>query len=742
MPRTQLVKDYNTFIKGIITEANALTFPENASIDEENFVLNTDGSRQRRLGIDYEEGYLSESAGAYGAIRDGLLSVHKWDTADNSGLYSFAVVRTESLLRFYNLKGDALSQNKHSFLLSLSSYSSPWAPSGSANSVPIQTAVGKGAFFVSSQSTEPFYVEYDSVSDTFSVTQYDLIERDFLGLEESTDVTDRPATLTTFHKYNLDNQGWGANQYTSYFSSKAVYPSNADIWILAKDSNDDFSPNLLDKQFFGNTRAPTGHDLLNVFEKNRKAVDNNIPTYFEKGRPSTIAFYAGRIFYSGIESNSTDGISVNGNIYFSQILTDLSKAGKCYQEADPTSEEISDLLEDDGGVITIPEIGTVIKLEVLHDSLVILASNGVWQIKGDADAGFNALAYQDLKVTNIGPLNAETVVVAEKSIIYWADAGIFSLSASEVTGLLQSQNISETTIQTLYRDIPSISKLYAKGTYDLTDNKIRWLYNDEDDYDGITFKAKYTKELILDVVLGAFYKNSIGSLSADSPYIASSLSTPDLLVSDIAYNIEASAVQVQVASVDVQVSQASPVLGNSSIKYFTIIPGLTENSSSTWYGTWSLYNNTSFLDWEKADTIGIDSEAFLLTGYETFGDVSRTKSTPYIITHFQRTETGFVDQGSGIEAVRPSGCLMQARWGWSDSSTSGRWSSEQQVYRLNRNYIPASASDPFDYGFSVITTKNKVRGSGEALSINFRSQPGKDMHLLGWTSSVLGESTI
>ena len=42
-------KEYNTFVKGIITEASALTYLENSSIDEDNFVLNRDGSRQRRV---------------------------------------------------------------------------------------------------------------------------------------------------------------------------------------------------------------------------------------------------------------------------------------------------------------------------------------------------------------------------------------------------------------------------------------------------------------------------------------------------------------------------------------------------------------------------------------------------------------------------------------------------------------------------------------------------------------------
>ena len=48
--------EFNTFVKGLITEAGPLTYPEGASLDEANFVLNRDGSRQRRFGIQFEDG--------------------------------------------------------------------------------------------------------------------------------------------------------------------------------------------------------------------------------------------------------------------------------------------------------------------------------------------------------------------------------------------------------------------------------------------------------------------------------------------------------------------------------------------------------------------------------------------------------------------------------------------------------------------------------------------------------------
>ena len=56
MPRSNQTGEFNTFVGGLVTEASPLTFPENASIDEANFVLKRDGSRERRLGMAYEAG--------------------------------------------------------------------------------------------------------------------------------------------------------------------------------------------------------------------------------------------------------------------------------------------------------------------------------------------------------------------------------------------------------------------------------------------------------------------------------------------------------------------------------------------------------------------------------------------------------------------------------------------------------------------------------------------------------------
>ena len=87
-------KTFNSFIKGLVTEANELTFPEGASVDEDNFVLNRDGSRSRRLGIDYENLYELIPTGLTEAqLAETKQTFYKWDSPTGDSSLSIGVVR-------------------------------------------------------------------------------------------------------------------------------------------------------------------------------------------------------------------------------------------------------------------------------------------------------------------------------------------------------------------------------------------------------------------------------------------------------------------------------------------------------------------------------------------------------------------------------------------------------------------------------------------------------------------------
>jgi hypothetical protein len=162
----------------------------------------------------------------------------------------------------------------------------------------------------------------------------------------------------------------------------------------------------------------------------------------------------------------------------------------------------------------------------------------------------------------------------------------------------------------------------------------------------------------------------------------------------------------------------------------------------------SSYSDLTFLDWYSVDSVGVDSPAFLLTGYIGNGDMHRQKQVPYIYFHFLRTENGFTDTGDDLTPTNQSSCIVQAQWDWCNSATSGKWGKNTnlpeevgkpkgfQAYRYRRRYMPTGASDTYDYGTATIVSRNKLRGRGRVVSFLISSEPAKDLQLLGWSMTI------
>ena len=118
MPRSFQPVELNTFVGGLITEASPLTFPLNASLDEENFVLSKKGSRSRRLGMDLEEGYVTIDSGITAIDGDINITSFKWQNVGGNASKVFIVVQVGHKLHFF----DASYQPLSSGLLSVWDY--------------------------------------------------------------------------------------------------------------------------------------------------------------------------------------------------------------------------------------------------------------------------------------------------------------------------------------------------------------------------------------------------------------------------------------------------------------------------------------------------------------------------------------------------------------------------------------------------------------------------------------------
>ena len=740
---------YRSFVKGLVTEANQLTFPDNASIDESNFVLNRDGSRSRRLGVDYESSYALTASGLTATdIKEGKQSFHVWESPDGDTTVSLGLVRIKDKIWFMNLLANAPSAD-------LKNGGSPITIADLSNNKIETSVINNKCVIVSKDLPAPVLLSYNKSTGNVSQSTISLEIRDIYGVEDSLFLDTRPTTLSNEHKYNLRNQGWNKNIVTSTgadaidytFTEIGQYPSNADNWTLGKISNpsdsdyEKYDPDTLVKNSFSNYQIAKGSFIIDAFERGASRMDKSdvtsgLPTDREEGNISTITSYAQRLFYSGIESSVSSGDArspnYSGYIFFSKVIRNDEDLGKCHQEADPTDPGINDLIDTDGGSIQIPDITKVVKIIASQASVLVFAENGVWEVYGDT-GGFIATSFQASKISTNGITNGDSVVNVNGNFIYWSKAGIYLLKPDQASGRFAAESISLTSIQTLYLEIPEVAKNFCKGLYDEKENRIRYLYNDSTDYSATNYPNSYNKELVYDLTLKAWYKNSISSLASDSPYIADYVPIPGYSVTSREESVVAGTAPVIVtAGTSVVVDDDIPVSRTEQFSFLTIV--------GTSF-TLSKYNGSDFLDWKTKDSVGVDFTSYLYTGYELFGDIMRQKQIPYVFFYFEKTEDGFTPSGDDLVFKNQSSCKVQAQWGWSNSAANGKWGKEFQAYRILRNYTPSGASDAYDSGESMVVTKNKLRGSGKSISLYIKSEQGKDMKLLGWGHPVTMLST-
>jgi hypothetical protein len=116
MARSSAVEVTNSFIKGLITEATGLNFPENACVDTDNCKFDFKGVVTRRAGIDYEASYSSFSA----TRSSSAIATYVWTAVGGNGDITLVVVQIGATLYFYLEDDDGpLSPGKQSFTVDL-----------------------------------------------------------------------------------------------------------------------------------------------------------------------------------------------------------------------------------------------------------------------------------------------------------------------------------------------------------------------------------------------------------------------------------------------------------------------------------------------------------------------------------------------------------------------------------------------------------------------------------------------
>jgi len=763
---TQLAKvEVNKFVGGLITDASPLTYPDNASFVDINMELNSDGSRQRSLGMDYEAGFVEVNTGIGSSSSSSIAyRTYRWENVGGDPLKSVICVQFGNQVKFFDSDNNVLSTS----LIGTRTFSgSPINEKYSFTSVDGSLVIASGVSQITIATYDSGVITYKT--DTIKV-------RDFWGVEDKNggddlttgqNVQKRPTSLSQAHLYNLRNQGFAIPHYidsdesavkdpVNIWTSPTKFPSNSDTVVAFLYANADDSGDRTVRRFFakdllvdpiGNFRAAQGYFIIDLFNRGAGRISadaenraiypelvrkvTNLPSDKTSGGVKVISEFAGRVWFGGFSGDVIGGDEKSPNlssyVTFSQLITDKSLITKCYQDGDPTSDKTPDIIDTDGGYIRISNSYGIKSMIALGNSLFVGGASGWWRIYGGNDSGFSATNYVVDKISDRGVLGPDSVVEVDNTIVYWSDDGIYHIKTNEF-GEWVSNNITQTRIQKLYNDISTESKYSVVGVYDGYQKKVRWLY------DNSLSSISVQKELVLDLNLSAFYERHISQISGNSPpVVLSGFNTNSFKVNTEEENITVGGVNVTVDASIVTITREYRTNIDSLFEVGYLV--VTDISPTIKY-TFAAYTDVDFVDWKSYNTVGVDAPATLITGALTGGDAMRFKQVPYLIVHMKRTETGFELDGSDIIPSNQSSCMVQSQWDWTNSANSNKWSTPFQVYRYNRFYMPSGVGDLFDTGYETIVTKNKLRGRGRAFSLKFTSSPKKEMHLYGWSMAV------
>jgi hypothetical protein len=708
MPQSLSQKAVNTFVKGLITEASELTFPPDASVDELNCDLRRDGSRRRRLAAKVEDSRVLSSFTVSTATR---FHTGKWENVGGQSGLEFLVVQVGSILRFYNKSNLPYSSHEIAETVDLSTYEVAGGV-GAANA-NCQFASINGALVVSSPAINTIYIQRDNTTGTLTTTQITFRIRDFEWLGDKSTYTTEIATASasTERKYDTANAGWSGTKGSAALATYGAYPPLTLPWYAGKDSSNNFSKTEWQNIFSGTSLIGNGTYILDFFNKDRSAASGiaGITTEIENSRFKAVESFAGRIFYAGLESAKNSGV-----ILFSRQIETLSELGECFQVNDPTSEDISDLLDTDGGVVRIPDAVNIKYLYSFGANLFIFADNGVWSING-VDNVFRATEYSLRRVSYTGMLTAESFAEAEGVPFWWSKTGIHTLQFDEVSGNPTEQNISLPTIQTFWDNIGSNSRSLVQATYDRLNKKIYWAYPNATE----TNANKLNNFLILDIPLGAFYPWKVSDEASSTDYIMG-------LAVYSGYGSDELVLDVVLPNGDDVIQDADDVVSTQFSDFATGDPSivLLIRDGATGKLTMGTFSGDDFLDWGTTNY-----SSFAEAGYDFISDFIRQKNSPYIVTYMRVTEEGWEATESGYEPIRPSSLLVSAYWDFSTTASSVA----QQAYRYKQTPVvnPGDLTQ-FGYPDTVISSRLKLRGRGRSARLRFESEQGKDFVLLGY----------
>ncbi len=585
----------------------------------------------------------------------------------------------------------------------------------------------------------PGYFEVSADNSTLTFVNYDVIIRN----PEATQLNDQvKRTISSVSRWfdcieahtsdSVNRPGDGTGNWQRYWAENfSAVPSSPATWLTA-----------------------TGY----VTQFIKRYDTNSVPTVSDT-YPSTVEFFAGRVWLSG-------DVSFSNEILFSQVIDNDSKINRFYQAADPFDATDANLADDDGGLITIQGAGVIFRLLAQSGSLFIGTNTGIFQISGP-DGVFKATNFARSLILderigghyNLEKVDQEFVIFGESSI--WLSKIEKSISVT-TTGEPSFVNLSEPKIATFYRNIPKSEKASALVLYNANERKLYYFFNSASKIFSIKHNKHFpfhpvyfTNCLVMDTrfiaellpfeaqesaqfnrrVKGAFYLYEFNDGGdAGKPYIAFPFKSLN-----------------SVGSTDFLVDNSDSLLLNNAGDSL-VVRGEFQNKDSIMFvigqridngdGTVDINNAFGILegysnvDWASDSMYSISYNSKAIFGTLTGGDIRHVKGGAYLYALFDQTESNVLD--ANLVDITQGGAIIRVAVMWATSTASPYYGDATAVYFPGRFGLTRNTGA--EDGHSHTWFNKRIRGRGNAVQFILESTVDKPFHLTGWNYQFWGKN--
>lgn len=659
-------------VKGWVTESNLANYEQDVAVDIENMDIDSTGLTERRFGFDAEaaEG-LSPVALFDDMLADdrkqGAISFTEWREVSGAFDINMLVVQAGYKVHIYE---DTTPLDVTSKLYTVD-LSAAGIKVGNLVDGPVHVSIGIGFAIVTHRRINPVLITLDEVDVegvpvlSHRALNLQIRTRDLLG---EYDVTpDREgATLSAEREWDLRNSGWPLSCVVHkdvegsgllkkdpivYFeATQKFWPSPHSLFNAMTQASASspaalgaFSPWEWRKLNFGKTAPPCGRfthsaysfDSRQILIDNLHTVSDDTPTGIIRDSVDPLAdepLTSGTVTWSIMDRPRCSGYH-NGHVYFadtdrygktrilvSQLIKDLDNIEKCYQDADPTAEEINDLIATDGYTMFPVGMGAVLNMVEFNKRLLLLCSNGVWAIKG-TDGGATATDFTIDKIASVEFFSAGSVVDSGTAVMLWTDRGIIAIGTNDY-GDLVANNLTEKTIDDYYETLSRSTIKNVKGTFVTDLRRVYWTIPSEPDAFG-EYVSDSSLVLVLNMDTGGFYKYTItGGPKILAPIHKSSTTT--VTVDDPVTKFDETVITDSLDD-PLTVKRSYSRTERSSIAFLAAVSDTEAYVVAP--------TNQSFLDWFNINTVeAVDAAGFVDFAYIYPQSMVGSVQSPYIHT--------------------------------------------------------------------------------------------------------------